>query len=258
MRIALGVEYHGTAFYGWQAQADLPTIQGHLETALAHLATHPVQVIGAGRTDAGVHAVGQVAHCDVAIKRPLDVWVTGTNTFLPPTIAVRWARYVDADFHARFSATSRVYRYIIDNRPVRPAVFQRQVSWYHRPLEVAPMQEAAATLIGEHDFSSFRSAECEARTPHRCVTAISVRRAGYRVIVDIEANAFLHHMVRNIVGSLLKVGEGICSPDWIKKVLLAKDRREGGVTAPPEGLYFMQVRYPGPYIFPSPSPYFFD
>ncbi len=249
MRIALGIEYDGHLFYGWQTQTGLQTIQGCLEKALTQVADQPIQLFCAGRTDAGVHATGQVAHFDTPAIRKMRAWILGTNTNLPPQIAVRWAEEVDEHFHARYSALSRRYRYIIHNQSTRSAILAARVTWYYHLLNIERMQQAAKYLIGEHDFSSFRSAECESKTPMRNVHEIIITRHQDFVVIEIEANAFLHHMVRNIVGVLMEVGIGAQSPDWIHDVLLAKDRKMAAETAPAAGLYLTQVRYPAKYAF---------
>lgn len=251
MRIALGIEYNGTDFYGWQAQREVVTVQGTLQDALAKVANEDIFLHCAGRTDAGVHATGQVVHFDTHAKRHIDAWIWGTNTHLPSTIVVRWARAVDYSFHARFKATSRRYRYYIYNHPIRPAVLSKKVTWHYYPLDIEPIREAGKHLIGEQNFSSFRSSQCNSRTPMRNVMEFSINRQGDYIIIEIEANAFLHHMVRNIVGSLVKVGAGLREPDWIKEVLEAKSRRAAAETAPADGLYLTHVRYPEPYIFPA-------
>lgn len=252
MRIALGIEYNGHGFYGWQAQRhdNLPTIQGALEAALARVANEDIFLHCAGRTDANVHATGQVVHFDTHAKRHIDAWIWGTNSFLPPSVVVKWARKVDYRFHARFQATSRRYRYIIYNHPIRPAILSAKVTWHYYPLDVDKIREAAVYLIGEQDFSSFRSSQCGSKSPMRNVQEFTIRRQGHYIIIEIEANAFLHHMVRNIVGSLMKVGAGLKAPIWIKEVLDAKSRKVAAETAPADGLYLTHVRYPEPYIFP--------
>lgn len=256
MRIALGVEYNGYGFYGWQAQHGLSTVQGVLETALTQVANEPITLFCAGRTDANVHATGQVVHFDTHAKRHIDAWIWGTNTHLPSSVVVHWAKSVDYSFHARFTAISRRYRYIIYNRPVRPAILSQRVTWHYYPLDVARMNEAARYLLGEQDFSSFRSSQCSSKTAMRCVTECSISRDRDFVILEIEANAFLHHMVRNIVGTLLKIGSGRAEPHWMETVLKAKSRRAAAETAPAEGLYLINVGYPAPYHFPlSPQPF---
>jgi len=252
-RIALLVEYDGSVFKGWQAQLDpvLPTVQESLERALSRIADHPLRVHCAGRTDTGVHAAGQVVHFDTASVRPLKAWVQGTNTLLPPQVCVRWAGEVPADFHARFSALSRCYRYCISNEPVRPALLGSFLTHWRQPLDAALMHTAGQYLLGEHDFSAYRGQACQSRTPMRRVMALSVRRAGSLVVVDIEANAFLLHMVRNIVGVLLEVGCGRRPPQWAREVLEGRDRTGGAITAPPTGLSLVQVRYPAHFGVPE-------
>jgi tRNA pseudouridine38-40 synthase len=253
MRIALGVEYNGHGFFGWQAQRELPTIQGTLEQALSSVANEPIEIICAGRTDANVHATGQVVHFDTRAKRHIDAWVFGTNTHLPSSIVVKFARAVDYQFHARFKATARRYRYIIYNHPIRPAILTHRATWYYYSLDIDRMQIAGSYLIGEQDFSSFRSSQCNSNSPMRNVTDFAVSRHGDFVIIDITANAFLHHMVRNIVGSLVKIGAGQKEPGWMQTVLQAKSRRVAAETAPADGLYLTNVYYPDPYTFPQPS-----
>jgi tRNA pseudouridine38-40 synthase len=250
MRIALGIEYNGHGFYGWQAQRELATIQSTLQEALAKVANESVYLFCAGRTDANVHATGQVVHFDTRAKRHIDAWLWGTNTHLPSSIVVRWARHVDYHFHARFTAKARRYRYVIFNHPIRPAILNTRASWHYYPLDVNRMQEAGNVLLGEQDFSSFRSSQCNSKSPMRNVIEFKVERRGDFVLMDIEANAFLHHMVRNIAGTLMKIGAGFKEVSWIQEVLTAKSRRAAAETAPPDGLYLTQVRYPEPYIFP--------
>lgn len=252
-RIALGIEYDGHGFSGFQAQRDFLTIQGLLQEAISKIANEPIFVHCAGRTDAGVHATGQVIHFDSHAKRHMDAWVWGVNTHLPSGIVVRWARHVDYSFHARFKALSRRYRYIIYNNPVRPAIWHSRVSWHYYPLNVDKMREAAQCLMGEHDFSSFRSSQCNSKTPHRRILDFQIERRGDYLIFEIEANAFLHHMVRNIAGSLMKIGSGLRPIEWMQEVLLARSRKVAGETAPAEGLTLIQVKYPEPYTFPVPD-----
>lgn len=250
-RIALGIEYDGHEFYGWQAQETLYTVQGTLETALTKIAAEPIKLLCAGRTDAGVHATGQVVHFDTSAIRSMRAWTLGTNTHLPPTIAVRWAMEVDEAFHARFSAQARRYRYVIYNSPMRSAILAARVTWYPYALDAERMQAAAMHLLGEQDFSAFRSSQCESNTPMRNVHEVKVWREGAYVIVEIEANAFLHHMVRNIVGVLIRVGAGRQDADIVQKILESKDRRQAFETAPATGLYLINVRYPETYLFPE-------
>jgi tRNA pseudouridine38-40 synthase len=250
-RIVLGIEYLGFSYCGWQKQQDCHGVQAHLESALAKIACEPIDVFCAGRTDRGVHAIGQVVHFDTGVTRPVDAWVRGTNTHLPNDIRVTWQETVDETFHARFSAVARRYRYVIVNRPVRSALFYAQQTSVTRPLNVELMHLAAQSLLGEHDFSSFRAAECQAHHPNRNVIEVTVMREGDFVFVDIEANAFLHHMVRNIVGSLLKVGQGERPVSWMAELLSLRDRTKAAPTAPANGLYLTHVRYPEPYGFKS-------
>ena len=244
MRICCGIEYEGSNYAGFQRQQQLPTIQGELERALSEIADEQIQLQCAGRTDAGVNATGQVVHFDVVKERPDKAWVHGTNTKLPPDIAVSFAVHVSDDFHARFSARARRYRYIIKNTDARPGVMSRGVSVYHGNYDVDLMHQAAQFLVGEKDFSSFRGADDESRTSMRCVHFIEVKRYGEFLVFDLAANAFLTHMVRNIVGSLLLVGDGSKNVDWISEVLEAKDRSVAGPTARPQGLYLVDVSYP--------------
>ncbi len=252
MRIALGIEYNGYGLYGWQEQAqkDLPTVQGILQEALSKIANEPIYLHCAGRTDANVHATDQVVHFDTRAKRHIDAWIWGTNTHLPPGIVVRWAKMVDYSFHARFTATARRYRYIIYNNPVRPGILSRRATWCYYPLDIELMRTAASYLIGEQDFSSFRSSQCNSKSPMRNITDVSFERQGDFIFFEIEANAFLHHMVRNIAGVLMKIGSGAKPTGWMQEVLAAKSRRAAAETAAPDGLYLIKVRYPEPYIFP--------
>lgn len=252
-RIALGVEYDGSAFRGWQAQLNpaLPTVQETLERALARIANHPLRVHCAGRTDTGVHASGQVVHFETPGARPLKAWTLGANSILPAQVAVRWAQVVPADFHARFSAQSRRYRYCISNDSLRPAMLAAFVTPWHRPLDADAMHAAGQYLLGERDFSAYRAMGCQSRTPMRNVSELTVRRLGSLVIIEIEANAFLLHMVRNITGVLLKIGEGLRPPAWAGEVLAGRDRSAAAVTAPPTGLSLIKVRYPDRFELPA-------
>ena len=252
MRIAALVEYDGSRFSGWQRQAAVPSVQACVEQALSRVADEPVRVTVAGRTDAGVHAAAQVIHFDTRAVRPAHAWVGGANTHLPRAVALLWADAVADDFHARYSATGRRYRYFILNRPVRPTYLAGRVTHVYRPLDVGRMRAAAACLVGEHDFTSFRSAECEARSPVRELRALEVARRGELVVLEARANAFLHHMVRNLAGVLLEVGAGAREPAWAREVLEARDRARAGVTAPPDGLYLAGVEYPERYGIPPP------
>ncbi|MBA3660568.1 MAG: tRNA pseudouridine(38-40) synthase TruA [Gammaproteobacteria bacterium] len=256
MRIALGIEYNGSGFYGWQVQQDLVTVQRTLELALAKIANEPVLLHCAGRTDSNVHATSQVVHFDTQAKRHIDAWIWGTNSHLPAAIAVRWAKAVDYQFHARFSATSRRYRYIIYNHPIRSATLANRVAWHYYPLDVEPMRLAGSYLLGEQDFSSFRSSKCGSKTPKRNITDFSIARTNDFILLEIEANAFLHHMVRNIAGVLMKIGRGEKDPSWMKEVIEARNRRLAADTAAAEGLYLINVAYPEKYQFPlNPTPF---
>jgi tRNA pseudouridine38-40 synthase len=243
MRIALGVEYDGTDFLGWQRLTHGPTVQGALEQALSRVAAQRIEVTCAGRTDAGVHGRCQVVHFDAPVERDMRGWVLGACSNLPPSVAVLWAQAVPENFHARFSARSRRYRYAILNRPVRAALDARYVTWERLPLDADAMHAAAQPLLGEHDFSAFRAVSCQAAHARRRVLGLEVRREGAQVIVDIEANAFLHHMVRNIVGSLLPVGRGQQPIAWPGELLAGRDREVAGPTAPASGLTFLGPRY---------------
>ena len=252
MRIALGLEYDGSEFRGWQLQGKgVRTVQGCLEQALGRVADEPVATVCAGRTDAGVHATAQVVHFDTAAERPPRSWILGSNSNLPLDISVRWACPVAPAFHARFAARSRRYRYIILNRPYRSALHHRRVAWYCPSLELERMAAAATYLLGEHDFTSFRAQGCQAKSPVRTVDALCVQRQQDLILIDVEANAFLHHMVRNIVGVLLAVGAGERPVHWVQEVLAARNRTLGGVTAPAAGLYLVAVRYPEEFGLPA-------
>jgi len=251
MRVALGIEYDGGQLYGWQRQQEVPSVQGHLEKALSCVANQPITVHCAGRTDAGVHATGQVVHFECEATRPENAWTLGVNANLPDAIAVSWVKAVPNDFHARFSATGRRYRYIIYNHRSRPAILCSGLTHIHKPLDEGRMHRAAQALLGEHDFSAFRAALCQSNSPWRNLTAISVTRQGRYVIIDISANAFVHHMVRNIAGSLIAVGSGEQEEQWIAWLLAQKDRTLAAATAKPNGLYLVDVTYPEEYALPS-------
>lgn len=238
MRMALGLEYCGSHFHGWQSQPQGNTVQDALEAALSSIAGEPVGVICAGRTDAGVHATQQVVHFDTAANRPLTAWVRGVNSHLPEGVAVRWVQPVDAEFHARFSARGRRYRYLLLNRSQRPGLWHGKVGWYHLPLDVEAMRQAAGHLIGEHDFSSFRAAGCQAKTPVKTLWRADVTQRGDLIVFDFEASAFLHHMVRNLVGSLVYVGKAMQRPAWLAELLQVGDRKVAAPTFSPDGLYF--------------------
>lgn len=243
MRIALGVEYNGKAYCGWQSQPEGATIQDAIEAALGGVANAPVHILAAGRTDTGVHALEQVIHFDTAADRPLTAWVRGANALLPKDIAVLWAHVVPDEFHARFSAQARSYQYVLVNRPARVGVHQGKVGWFHAPLDIEAMRQAASCLLGEHDFSSFRSSECQAKTPVKHLYQLDIRQRGDTLFFDLAANAFLHHMVRNIVGCLVYVGKGTYPPEWLKEVLACCDRSHAAPTFSPEGLYLKNVAY---------------
>lgn len=245
MRVALGLEYVGEHFSGWQTQANRATVQDALERALAAIAGEPVATICAGRTDSGVHATSQVVHFDFAGQRPLTAWVRGVNSHLPAGVSVQWAAEVPDSFHARFSAQARRYRYVLYNAAIRPALLQGRVGWYHWPLDEDRMQAAARMLLGTHDFSSFRAAECQANSPVRVMYDIQVQRQGNFIFFDFYANAFLHHMIRNIVGVLVYIGQGKDPVSWMVELLALKDRKRAAPTFMPDGLYLCGVDYPG-------------
>jgi tRNA pseudouridine38-40 synthase len=244
MKFALGMEYDGSYFLGWQRQTTGLTVQAEIEGALSIVADEKISVICAGRTDRGVHGIEQVVHFETASERPVTAWVRGVNALLPDSVAVLWAKHVPESFHARYSATARTYRYVLLNRGVRPALQARYAGWFHRELDLGKMQRAAAFLIGTYDFSAFRSSECQAKTPVRCLTACEIVRNGDRFEFLLTANAFLHHMVRNIVGTLVYVGKGKHEPQWVRQVLESRERAMAAPTFSPEGLYLERVRYP--------------
>ena len=243
-RFALGLEYDGTHYNGWQIQDNAPSIQASLNSAVSKVADEAIACIGAGRTDTGVHASGQVVHFDSHANRDPRSWLLGINSNLDEDVNVLWVKAVQPDFHARYSATGRTYRYVILNQPVRSALARARAWWIHRPLDSAAMSIASTRLVGKHDFSSFRASGCQSKTPVREMRRFDVRRAGDWITVECEANAFLHHMVRNIVGSLVKIGRGDARPEWIGNLLEERDRRAAGITAPPMGLTLTHVAYP--------------
>lgn len=253
MRLALGVEYDGSAFCGWQFQVHSPSVQAAVEKALTKVANTAVRVQCAGRTDTGVHATGQIIHFDTDAERSERSWVYGANANLPKEVVITWAKPVDDTFHARFSALNRRYRYVIFNRDVRPTFLAGKTSWHCRPLDEKRMQAAAQHLIGEHNFNSYRAVACQAKNPVRTVSRLDVSRNGQFIYLDIEANAFLHHMVRNIAGVLMEIGRGEKEPEWAKEILEHQDRTMGGITAPPHGLYLTEVDYPEQYKLPPPG-----
>lgn len=253
MKFALSVEYDGSQYCGWQRQSHSPSVQQTLEEALSRVANEPISVMCAGRTDTGVHGLGQVVHFETNAIRPEKAWVMGGNVNLPRNIAIHWAVPVAEDFHARYSAVARSYRYLLLNRPVRPAVFSDRVAWERSPLDVEAMHHAAQALIGEHDFSAFRAAGCQAKHARRNLQHISVTRHGALVQIDLTANAFLYNMVRIIVGTLLRVGKGEKPIDWVAQVLASQQRTHEGITAPPGGLYFLTPVYPEHFQLPKPA-----
>jgi tRNA pseudouridine38-40 synthase len=251
MRIALGLEYDGCDFCGWQSQPSGCGVQDVLEQAIAEIAGSKTTVTAAGRTDTGVHASFQVAHYDVEVERPITAWVRGVNTHLPEGVAVSWARQVPEDFHARFSVEERGYRYVLLNHATRPGLMSGKVGWLHRPLDENIMQAAALELLGKHDFSAFRAAECQARSPEKEMRLARVTRKGDYLVFDFRADGFLHHMVRNIVGCLVHIGVGNAEPEWITELLQHKDRTQAAPTFMPDGLYLSHIRYPVHFDLPD-------
>jgi tRNA pseudouridine38-40 synthase len=243
MRIALGLEYSGAPFTGWQSQPDGRGVQNALERALGAIADAPIRTIAAGRTDTGVHATLQVVHFDTEVSRPETAWVRGVNSHLPPEMAVLWAHRVPAEFHARFAASARHYTYLLVPRATRPALLSARVGWYHRPLDVGAMRVAAAALAGTHDFSAFRAAECQATSPVKTLSPVAVVADGEYIRFDFSANAFLHHMIRNIVGALVYVGAGKAPPTWMAELLAARDRTRAAPTFAADGLYLTGADY---------------
>ncbi len=244
MKVALGVEYDGSDFHGWQFQGDVRSVQECLQDALSKVADHPVTVHCAGRTDTGVHATAQVVHFETGARRSSRSWILGSNANLPDDISISWAREMPDHFHARFSAVGRRYRYQIINRSFRSALWRQRAVWIHRPLDAQRMQQAAEALVGTHDFSSYRALACQAKHPVRTVHSLGVSREGEMISIDVHANAFLHHMVRNIAGVLIAIGKGEQQESWAGEVLELRDRTLGGVTAPPQGLCLTGVDYP--------------
>jgi tRNA pseudouridine38-40 synthase len=250
MRLALAVEYSGHAFCGFQSQPSGCGVQDALERAVGAIAGHVVTVIAAGRTDAGVHAVSQIVHFDTAVVRPESAWVRGVNSHLPRTAAVLWAREVPEEFHARFAASARHYTYLLLTRSERPALLAGQVGWYHHPLDAGLIEAGAAHLVGTHDFSAFRAAECQAKSPVKTLSSIAVTQQGMLLRVDFSANAFLHHMVRNIVGALVHVGAAKREPAWIAELLAGRDRARAAPTFAPDGLYLAGADYDARFRLP--------
>ena len=253
MRVVLGLEYCGLGFCGWQSQLQGCGVQDALETAVSIIAGVKIGVIAAGRTDTGVHAALQVVHFDTTVERPLTAWVRGVNSHLPPGVAVLWAREVSNDFHARFSANQRGYRYVLLNHAVRPGLNHGLIGWYHRPLDVDAMNQAAALLIGQHDFSAFRAAACQAKSPSKDLRRIQVERRGDYLLCDFLADGFLHHMVRNLMGCLIQVGAGYQAPEWVQQVLQSRDRSLAAPTFDAAGLYLTHIRYPAHFALPETS-----
>jgi tRNA pseudouridine38-40 synthase len=253
VRIALGVEYAGTAFCGWQYQPHARTVQDELQKAVSKVANHEIEVFAAGRTDTGVHALNQVVHFDTPSIRELRGWLLGINANLPKDVAVTWVRQVDDEFNARFTAIKRSYRYLILNRLSRSAVHHQRMWWHHHPLDIGRMQAAATQLVGRHDFSAFRASECQAKSPVKTLDKIEISKQHDCIAVDVEARSFLHHMVRNLVGVMAAIGDGSKPVEWAGEVLRSADRSRGGITAPPEGLYLVDVRYPEQYSLPTVS-----
>jgi tRNA pseudouridine38-40 synthase len=259
MRVALGLSYAGQAYEGWQSQPNGLTVQDKLEAALSSFATQPVRTLCAGRTDSGVHGLMQVVHFDTSVERDLNAWVRGTNAHLPNDIAVQWARAVPDDFHARGSALSRLYSYMVLESPVRPSLEAGRVGWVYRPMQLAPLQAAALHLLGEHDFTSFRAASCQALSPVKNILRIDIQRVGRQDgsaywRFDFEANAFLHHMIRNLMGCFVAIGQGLKDPDWMLDVLHARERRVAAPTFSPDGLYFAGPVYDPQWGIPAFTP----
>ncbi len=250
-RYALAVEYDGRAFKGWQIQPDTLTVQGEMERAVGQMAGHPVRVHAAGRTDAGVHATRQIVHFDTPAKRPLTAWVRGVNSFLPSGVAVLWAQEVSDDFHSRFVATARHYRYLLLQHPIRPSLYSGQVGWIHNELDLDQIYAASRYLLGEHDFSSFRAAECQALSPVKEMLKIDIGRQGDLIYFDFSATAFLHHMVRNIMGALLHIGKGNVDAAWMAWLIEQRNRTVAPPTFMPDGLYLTGVSYPSQFNLPT-------
>ena len=254
-RVALAIEYKGSDYHGFQTQPNgVKTVQQALERALSRVANEPITLVCAGRTDAGVHATNQVVHFDTMARRPAKAWVMGTRPHLPDTVSVKWAQDVSPSFHARFSALNRTYRYLISDAKTSSALLHDQITWSSRPLDVAKMREGASFLVGKHDFTSFRATQCQAKSPIRQIHYLHIVRRGDLIVLEVQANAFLHHMVRNIVGVLLAVGAGDKPAGWVAEVLAARNRSAGGVTARPFGLYLVSVDFPADFDLPTAPP----
>ncbi len=253
MRIVLGLEYCGLGFCGWQSQLQGCGVQDALETALSIIAGVKIGVIAAGRTDTGVHAALQVVHFDTVVDRPLTAWVRGVNSHLPPGVAVLWAREVSTDFHARFAANQRGYRYVLLNHAVRPGLNHGLIGWYHRPLDVDAMNQAAALLMGQHDFSAFRAAACQAKSPIKDLRRLQIERRGDYLLCDFLADGFLHHMVRNLMGCMIQVGAGSQAPEWAQEILQSRNRSLAAPTFDAAGLYLTHIRYPAHFALPESS-----
>lgn len=251
MRVALCLEYDGAAFHGWQSQPDGRTVQDAIQRSLSAIAGVPIAVVSAGRTDARVHASTQIIHFDCSVERPNSAWVRGTNALLPEAAAIRWAQPVAPEFHARFSAVSRTYRYVLCNRPIRPALNAGRVGWFHLPLDLAAMQAAADLLVGEHDFSAFRAAECQAKSPVKVLYEARIERHDEYFVFEFRANAFLQHMVRNLLGSLVFVGKGKHPPQWVGQLLTRRERAQAAPTFSPAGLYLAGVEYESKWRLPQ-------
>jgi tRNA pseudouridine38-40 synthase len=249
-RIALGLQYDGAGFSGWQTQLDRPTVQDELEKALAEFARTRLQTTAAGRTDAGVHAIGQVVHFDTALERPHFAWVRGLNAFLPESVSVQWAKPVPENFHARFAAFERTYTYLLYVHPQRSPLLSGRAGWFYAPLDSEAMGRAAACLVGEHDFSAFRSSECQAKTPVKHLYSVEIKGRGAFIHARFRGNAFLHHMVRNIMGCLVMIGRGRRPAEWLQEVLESRERRLGAPTFMPDGLYLAEVAYPAEFALP--------
>lgn len=259
-RIALALRYDGSVYHGWQHQDNVITVQQALESALSRVANQTVSVVCAGRTDAGVHATGQIVHFDTEVIRSEHAWTFGANSNLSADVSVLWAKTVSRDFHARFSATARTYRYVLLNQNIRPGILRKFVGWHFKHLDAEAMHEAAQSLLGEHDFTAFQGSGCQAKHPMRMIHEISVTRKNTMIIFEVKANAFLLHMVRNMVGSLIQIGDGLKPVSWMHEVLQSKDRKAAGMTIMPNGLYLVAVDYPNVFDLPGVSrgPFFLD